>query len=76
LPYVAFLHPGVRPRRWGRVASLRLGVRPRYTNPAKTFDRAGTFTYWTLREAAMHMQMIADPLADAIAKQFPGKFAN
>ncbi len=33
-------------------------------------------TYWTLREAAMHMQMIADPLADAIAKQFPGKFAN
>ncbi|MGH7712930.1 MAG: hypothetical protein ACREOG_16690 [Gemmatimonadaceae bacterium] len=33
-------------------------------------------TYTTLREAAMHMQMIADPLADAIAKQFPGKFAN
>jgi hypothetical protein len=32
--------------------------------------------YTTLREAAMHMQMIADPLADAIAKQFPGKFAN
>jgi hypothetical protein len=35
-----------------------------------------TKTYTTLREAAMHMQMIADPLADAIAKQFPGKFAN
>ncbi len=33
-------------------------------------------SYLTLREAAMHMQMIADPLADAIAKQFPGKFAN
>jgi hypothetical protein len=33
-------------------------------------------TYLTLREAAMYMQMIADPLADAIAKQFPGKFAN
>jgi hypothetical protein len=33
-------------------------------------------TYSSLREAAMHMQMIADPLADAIAKQFPGKFAN
>ncbi|HEY7567630.1 MAG TPA: hypothetical protein VH762_08665 [Gemmatimonadaceae bacterium] len=33
-------------------------------------------TYWALRDAAMHMQMIADPLADAIAKQFPGKFAN
>jgi hypothetical protein len=30
----------------------------------------------TLREASMHMQMIADPLADAIATQFPGKFAN
>ncbi|MEW5919268.1 MAG: copper amine oxidase N-terminal domain-containing protein, partial [Gemmatimonadota bacterium] len=33
-------------------------------------------TYSALREAAMHMGMIADPLADAIAKQFPGKFAN
>lgn len=33
-------------------------------------------TYRSLREAAMHMQMIADPLADAIAKQFPGKFAS
>jgi hypothetical protein len=32
--------------------------------------------YSSLREAAMHMQMIADPLADAIARQFPGKFAN
>ncbi len=28
------------------------------------------------RAAASHMQMIADPLADAIAKQFPAKFAN
>ena len=28
-----------------------------------------------LREAAGHMQMIADPLAGAIAKQFPEKFA-
>jgi len=32
--------------------------------------------YAALRSAAMHMQMIADPLADAIAKQFPGKFVN
>ncbi len=32
--------------------------------------------YMTLREAPIHMQLIADPLADAIAKQFPGKFAN
>jgi hypothetical protein len=31
--------------------------------------------YTALRDAAMHMQMIADPLTDAIAKQFPGKFA-
>jgi hypothetical protein len=33
-------------------------------------------TYSALREAAMHMQMIADPLAAAIAKQFPNKFSN
>ena len=31
--------------------------------------------YAKLREAAAHMQMIADPLAGAIAKQFPEKFA-
>lgn len=31
--------------------------------------------YAKTREAAAHMQMIADPLADAIAKQFPDKFA-
>ena len=31
--------------------------------------------YARLREAAGHMQMIADPLAGAIAKQFPEKFA-
>jgi hypothetical protein len=30
--------------------------------------------YWKLREAAHHMQMIADPLAQAIAAQFPEKF--
>jgi hypothetical protein len=29
-----------------------------------------------LREAASHMHMIADPLAAAIAKQFPEKFAD
>lgn len=28
-----------------------------------------------LREAAAHMGMIADPLAEAIAKQFPERFA-
>ncbi|MGH7512939.1 MAG: hypothetical protein ACREOQ_08455 [Gemmatimonadales bacterium] len=31
--------------------------------------------YAKLREAAAHMRMIADPLAGAIAKQFPEKFA-
>jgi hypothetical protein len=29
-----------------------------------------------LRSAAAHMMMIADPLASAIAKQFPERFAN
>jgi len=32
--------------------------------------------YMALRTAATHMMMIADPLAMAIAKQFPDKFAN
>jgi hypothetical protein len=32
--------------------------------------------YRAIREAAAHMQMIADPLADAIARQFPGKSVN
>jgi hypothetical protein len=31
--------------------------------------------YNQLRTAAAHMQMIADPLASAIAKQFPEKYA-
>ena len=36
-------------------------------------DQAKTYT--TMRTAAGHMQMIADPLAGAISKQFPEKFA-
>ncbi|OLB98969.1 MAG: hypothetical protein AUH30_06135 [Candidatus Rokubacteria bacterium 13_1_40CM_68_15] len=32
--------------------------------------------YAALRTAAGHMQMIADPLAEAIVKQFPDKFAG
>lgn len=32
--------------------------------------------YTRLREASSHMQMIADPLASAIAKQFPDKFVS
>jgi hypothetical protein len=34
-----------------------------------------TTAYAKTREAAAHMQMIADPLAGAIAKQFPDKYA-
>jgi hypothetical protein len=37
-------------------------------------DQAKTFA--TLRTAAGHMQMIADPLAEAIVKQFPDKFGG
>jgi hypothetical protein len=36
---------------------------------AKDWNRA----YSELRQAA-HMQMIGDPLAEAIVKQFPGRF--
>ncbi|HKT60000.1 MAG TPA: hypothetical protein VJQ46_08100 [Gemmatimonadales bacterium] len=32
--------------------------------------------YTKLRDAAAHMRMIADPLAGAIAKQFPEKYAS
>lgn len=39
-----------------------------------TGDQRKAFT--ALRSAAGHMMMIADPLASAIAKQFPEKFAN
>ena len=37
-------------------------------------DQASAYT--ALRAAAGHMQMIADPLADAIVKQFPDRFAG
>src|SRR6267142_2477789 len=37
-------------------------------------DQAKTFT--AMRTAAGHMQMIADPLAEAIVKQFPDKFGS
>ncbi len=37
-------------------------------------DQAKTYT--TMRTAAGHMQMIADPLAEAIVKQFPDKFGS
>jgi len=33
-------------------------------------------TYTAVRTAAGHMQMIADPLAEAIVKQFPDKFGS
>jgi hypothetical protein len=35
-----------------------------------------TLAYQKIREASHHMQMIADPLAAAIAAQFPDKFAS
>ena len=35
-----------------------------------------TKTYMAVRTAAGHMQMIADPLAEAIVKQFPDKFGS
>jgi hypothetical protein len=35
-----------------------------------------TKTFATLRTAVGHMQMIADPLAEAIVKQFPDKFGG
>ncbi len=37
-------------------------------------DQAKTYT--AIRTAAGHMQMIADPLAEAIVKQFPDKFGG
>ncbi len=37
-------------------------------------NRKPQLAYQKIREASMHMQMIADPLADAIIKQFPEKF--
>jgi hypothetical protein len=33
-------------------------------------------TYTAILTAALHMHMIADPLADAIVKQFPEKFSG
>jgi ferritin-like metal-binding protein YciE len=35
-----------------------------------------TLAYQKIREASHHMQMIADPLAEAIVKQFPDKFGS
>jgi hypothetical protein len=40
----------------------------------KTSMRVAAQAYRALRHAAGHMTMIANPLADAIAKQFPAKF--
>src|SRR5256885_184338 len=39
-------------------------------------SKAQANTSASLRTAAGHMQMIADPLAEAIAKQFPDKFGG
>ncbi len=37
-------------------------------------NRDPKLAYQKIREASHHMQMIADPLAQAIAAQFPDKF--
>lgn len=50
------------------VVSLKAVVDAQAAKDTKT-------AYAKLREASAHMQMIADPLAAAIAKQFPQKFA-
>jgi hypothetical protein len=42
---------------------------------AQAAGDAGT-AYTAVRAAAGHMRMIADPLADAIVKQFPEKFTG
>jgi len=43
-------------------------------NAQASKDQAKTYT--AMRTAAGHMQMIADPLAEAIVKQFPDKFGG
>jgi hypothetical protein len=54
-------------------------VREHVTGLKAVVDAQGkgefAMAYNQLRTAAAHMQMIADPLASAIAKQFPEKFA-
>ena len=54
-------------------------VREHVTGLKSVVDAQGkreyAMAYNQLRTAAAHMQMIADPLASAIAKQFPEKFA-
>jgi hypothetical protein len=54
-------------------------VREHVTGLKAVVDEQGkrdfAMAYNRLRVAAAHMQMIADPLASAIAKQFPQKFA-
>lgn len=44
--------------------------------PKPPFEKDQAKAYTALRTAAGHMQAIADPLADAIAKQFPDRFGS
>lgn len=52
----------------GHILSLKAAI-----DAQAAGDQALAFT--KLREAASHMQMIGDPIAAAIAKQFPTRFA-
>lgn len=52
----------------GHITSLKTVIDAQAANDGAVFNN--------LRTAAAHMQMIADPLAAAIAKQFPERFAS
>ncbi len=56
----------------GLVLDHVLGLKAVVDKQAAT-DPAGAYT--SLREAAGHMSMVADPLAETIVQQFPEKFA-
>ncbi len=52
----------------GHITSLKTVIDAQAANDPAVFNN--------IRTAAAHMQMIADPLAAAIAKQFPDRFAS
>jgi len=52
----------------GHITSLKTVIDAQAANDPAVYNN--------IRTAASHMQMIADPLASAIAKQFPDRFAS
>ena len=52
----------------GHITSLKTVIDAQAANDPAVYNN--------IRMAAAHMQMIADPLASAIAKQFPERFAS